>query len=78
MIRGTHGEVILRTHVDPVRLSPDDAGRLLRGLKPILQVLETVARSVETASGSEGSLVREPGVRLAASCATASAAADLR
>lgn len=64
LIRGTQGEVILRTHVDPARLSPKVAGRLLGGLKPILQVLESIARSAEMASDPEGSRVRTPGVRI--------------
>jgi len=49
--------------MDPARLAPEDAVRLLRGLTPILQVLETVARSAEPASDPQGSLARQPGVR---------------
>lgn len=44
LIRHTDGRVTLRTHVDPADLPPDEARRLLRGLRPLLATLGAAAR----------------------------------
>lgn len=45
LIRHGDSRVTLRTHVDPVELSPDEAARLLRGLDPLLSTLAHRAAS---------------------------------
>lgn len=46
-IRDPEGKVTLRTHVDPSRLSPEDARRLLRRMRPLLEALESATREEE-------------------------------
>lgn len=44
------GRVTLRTHVEPERLSPEDAGRLLDRLLPLLATLRRAADAREESS----------------------------
>jgi len=49
LIRDPEGKFTLRTHVDPASLSPEDARRLLRRMRPLLEALESATRKEEHA-----------------------------
>ncbi|HKK28661.1 MAG TPA: hypothetical protein VKB18_11305 [Gemmatimonadota bacterium] len=43
LIRYQDGRITLRTHLDPGRLPPEEARRLLRSLRPVLDALRDAA-----------------------------------
>lgn len=66
LLRHTDGRVTLRTHVDPESLPPEEARRLLRGLRPLLAALATAARGETRDRGRPRPLARPATAGLAA------------